>query len=146
MSAMDLRRVTDDFSVSSQLELEDLSELAQLGFRHVINNRPDGEGLDQPSSLEVEAAAKAAGLTYVHAPFAGPPPLAAIDALQQQLASATGPVIAYCRSGTRSITTWAIAQASSGKMDAVTILQAARIAGYNLDGLKEALLNLRTGY
>ena len=142
---MDLKRVTDDFSVSAQLELEDLSELARLGFRHVLNNRPDREAPDQPSSAEVEAAAKAAGLTYVHAPFAGQPPVAAIDALQQQLASATGPVIAFCRSGTRSITAWAIAQARSGRMDVVTILQTARLAGYNLDGLKEALLNLRTG-
>ena len=138
--------MTDDFSVSPQLELEDFSELARLGFKHVVNNRPDGEAPDQSSSAEAEAAAKASGLTYVHAPFAGAPPSAAIDALRGQLASATGPVIAYCRSGTRSITAWAIGQARSGKMDAVTILQAARIAGYNLDGLKEALLNPPTRY
>lgn len=137
---MDLRPVTDGFAVAPQLELDDFSELARLGFRHVVNNRPDGELPDQPSSAEAQVAAKAAGLTYVHAPFAGPPPAAAIDALQQQLASATGPVIAYCRSGTRSITAWAIAQAKSG-MDADAIFQAARNAGYNLDGLKEFLRN-----
>jgi uncharacterized protein (TIGR01244 family) len=137
---MDLRPVTDGFAVAPQLELDDFPELARMGFRHVVNNRPDGESSDQPSSAAAQAAAKAAGLTYVHAPFAGQPPAAAIDALQQQLASATGPVIAYCRSGTRSITAWAIAQAKSG-MDVDAILEAVRNAGYNLDGLKEFLRN-----
>jgi uncharacterized protein (TIGR01244 family) len=137
---MDLRPVTDGFAVAPQLDLDDFAELARLGFKHVVNNRPDGESPDQPSSAQAEAAAKAAGLTYVHAPFAGQPPAAAVDALQQQLRSATGPVAAYCRSGTRSITAWAIAQARSG-MDVDTILQAARNAGYNLDGLKDFLRN-----
>ncbi len=123
---MDVRHVTDGFSVSPQVEPGDFAELARLGFRHVVNNRPDGEGPGQPSSAAAEAAAKAAGLSYVHAPFAGQPPAAAIAALQAQLASATGPVIAYCRSGTRSITAWAILQASSGKMNVETILQSAR--------------------
>ncbi len=125
---MDLRPVTDGFAVSPQLDLEDFPELARLGFRHVINNRPDGEGPGQPASAQAEAAAKAAGLTYVHAPFAGQPPPAAIDAMQEQLTSAAGPVIAYCRSGTRSITAWAIAQAKSGR-DVDAILQAFRNAG-----------------
>jgi uncharacterized protein (TIGR01244 family) len=137
---MDLRHVTDDFAVAPQLDLDDFGELARMGFSHVVNNRPDGEAPDQPSSAEAEAAAKAAGLTYVHAPFAGPPTVSAVDALQRQLTSATGPVIAYCRSGTRSITAWAIARARSG-MDVDTILQAARNAGYNLDGLKDFLRN-----
>jgi uncharacterized protein (TIGR01244 family) len=142
---MDLRPVTDGFAVAPQLELDDFAELARMGFRHVVNNRPDGEAPDQPSSASAEAAAKAAGLTYVHAPFAGPPPASAVEALQRQLASATGPVIAYCRSGTRSITAWAIVQARSGQ-DVDAILQAARNAGYSLDGLKEFLRNAGSGY
>ena len=142
---MDLRPVTDGFAVSPQIELDDFAELARMGFRHAVNNRPDGESPGQPTSAQAEAAAKAAGLTYVHAPFAGKPTPGAVDALQQQLASATGPVIAYCRSGTRSITAWAIAQAKSG-MDVEAILQAVRSAGYNLDAMKEFLRNPRSGY
>ncbi|MBI1361043.1 MAG: TIGR01244 family phosphatase [Alphaproteobacteria bacterium] len=142
---MDVRRVTDGFSVSPQVEPEDFADLARLGFRHVVNNRPDGEASGQPTSAAAEAAASAAGLSYVHAPFAGQPTAAAIETLREQLASATGPVIAYCRSGTRSITAWAVLQASSSRMDVETILQSARIAGYNLDGLKDYLRNLSRG-
>ena len=58
---MDLRPVADGFAVAPQLELDDFAELARMGFRHVVNNRPDGEAPDQPSSASVEAAAKAAG-------------------------------------------------------------------------------------
>lgn len=138
---MDIRRVTDGFSVAPQLAPEDMPELARLGFRHVVNNRPDGEAPDQPDSADMAAAAKAAGLTYVHAPFAGQPTPAALDAVRGQLASATGPVIAYCRSGTRSITAWAITQARSGAMDVAAVIGSARAAGYNLDGLKGFLSN-----
>ena len=62
----DFRRVTDDFSVSPQIDLEDMAAAAAQGFTLVINNRPDGEQPGQPTSAEVEAAAKAAGLDYDH--------------------------------------------------------------------------------
>lgn len=123
----DIRDVTADFSVAPQLEPEDFAEAAALGFRHIINNRPDGEALDQVSSAEAEAAAKAAGLSYVHAPFVGQPTPEAVTAAKQ----AKGKTLAYCRSGTRSVTAWAFAQAAGGG-DAQQIIGAAANAGYNL--------------
>jgi uncharacterized protein (TIGR01244 family) len=63
MSAMaDFRRVTEDLSVAPQISVEDVAEAARLGFRLIVNNRPDGEQPGQPTSAEIEAAAKAAGL------------------------------------------------------------------------------------
>ncbi len=138
----DIKRVTDGFSVAPQLALEDFPELAAMGFRHVINNRPDGEGFGQPSSKAAAAAAKAAGLTYVHAPFAGSPPPDAVAAVTAQLADAKGPVIAYCRSGTRSITAWALAQAQSRSLAPEAIIKAAADAGYDLTPMKDLLRNL----
>lgn len=123
----EIRNVTADFSVAPQLELEDFAEAAALGFKHIINNRPDGEAPDQPSSAEAEAAAKAAGLTYVHAPFVGQPTPDAVKAAAQ----AKGKTLAYCRSGTRSVTAWALAQAGDGG-NAEQIIGAAGDAGYNL--------------
>lgn len=123
----DIRDVTADFSVAPQLELEDFAEAAALGFKHIINNRPDGEAPDQPGSAEAEAAAKAAGLSYVHAPFVGQPTPEAVRAAAQ----AKGRTLAYCRSGTRSVTAWAFAQAGSGG-NAEQIIGAAGNAGYNL--------------
>ncbi len=123
----DIRQVTGQFAVAPQLELDDFAEAAALGFRHIINNRPDGEGPGQPSSAEAEAAARAAGLTYAHAPFVGQPTAEAVKAVT----AARERTLAYCRSGTRSVTAWALAQASAGAA-AEEIVQAAANAGYNL--------------
>ena len=123
----DIRQVTEQFAVAPQLELDEFAEVAALGYTHIINNRPDGEGPDQPSSAQAEAAAKAAGLSYVHAPFVGQPTPDAVKAAAQ----ARGKTLAYCRSGTRSVTAWALAQAGDGG-NAEQIIGAAGNAGYNL--------------
>jgi uncharacterized protein (TIGR01244 family) len=123
----DIRQVTEQFAVAPQIALEDFTEIAGLGYTHVINNRPDGEAADQPDSGDAEAAAKAAGLTYVHAPFVGQP---TADAVKAVMAS-KGKTLAYCRSGTRSVTAWAMAQATNNA-PADQIIQAAANAGYNL--------------
>jgi sulfide:quinone oxidoreductase len=134
----EVRRVTDTFAVAPQLELEDFAELKATGFQHIINNRPDGEAHDQPTSAEAEAAARAAGLTYVHAPFVGQPTPEAVEAAANTIRK----TLAYCRSGTRSVTAWALSQAQNGRMTADEIVQAAALAGYNLSALKEALRRL----
>jgi uncharacterized protein (TIGR01244 family) len=134
----DVRHVTEGFSVAPQLEIEDFADLKAMGFQHIINNRPDGEAHDQPASAEAEAAARAAGLTYVHAPFVGQPTPEAVDAA----AKAAGKTLAYCRSGTRSVTAWAFSQAKNGQMTAEEIVRAAARAGYNLSALKDALRHL----
>ena len=123
----DIRQVTEQFAVAPQLELDEFAEVAALGYTHIINNRPDGEGPGQPSSAQAEAAAKAAGLSYVHAPFVGQPTPDAVKAAAQ----ARGKTLAYCRSGTRSVTAWALAQAGDGG-NAEQIIGAAGNAGYNL--------------
>jgi sulfide:quinone oxidoreductase len=134
----DIRRVTETFAVAPQLAAGDFEDLKAQGFDTVINNRPDGEALGQLRSADAESAAKAAGLTYVHAPFAGPPTREAIDAA----ANAAGSTLAYCRSGTRSVTAWALAQAKQGRMSTEEIVKAAAGAGYDLAALKEALHRL----
>jgi sulfide:quinone oxidoreductase len=135
----DLRRVTDTFSVAPQLAAEDFAELKALGVKTVIGNRPDGESPHEMQSDEAEAAAAAAGIAYVYAPFQGTPTEEAVEAVMNL---GPGPVVAYCRSGTRSITAWALAQAKSGAMDADSIVRAAEGAGYNLGNLKEFLRSL----
>jgi uncharacterized protein (TIGR01244 family) len=69
----DFRRVTDDFTTAPQISIADVAEAARQGFRTVINNRPDDEEPGQPSSAEIEAAARAAGLAYFHIPVRGGP-------------------------------------------------------------------------
>src|SRR5215468_9699361 len=104
----DIRQVTPDFAVAPQLQPGEMAEVAALGFKLVINNRPDHEVAGQPTSDEMEAAAKAAGLHYLHAPVSGTPVSTAIEAVHHAVKHAHGPVLAFCRSGTRSIVTWSL--------------------------------------
>lgn len=131
----DFRSVTDDFSVSPQIALADVAAAAAQGFALVINNRPDGEQPDQPTSAQVEAAAKAAGLAYVHIPVVGSPTPEQVEANRLAIAAADGPVLAFCRSGTRSIVTWSIGQAMSGERGRGELTALGRDAGYDLSGV-----------
>jgi uncharacterized protein (TIGR01244 family) len=131
----DIRRVTSEFSVAPQLALEDLETAAAQGFKLVINNRPDGEAPGQPTAAAMEAAARAAGLGYVHIPVSGMARPDQVEAMQAALAEAGGPVLAYCRSGTRSITTWALGQAASGARAPSEIVELGYEAGYDLSPL-----------
>jgi uncharacterized protein (TIGR01244 family) len=104
MSALPLRQVAPDVCVAPQLTPEAMAEAAAMGFRSVVNNRPDFEhGPDQPTSAQIEAAARAAGLEYRFLPVDGgyqsPDEIAAFAALLQELPR---PLLAFCRSGARS--------------------------------------------
>jgi uncharacterized protein (TIGR01244 family) len=103
MSHLPAQALSPDFSVAPQLEPAAMALAAQAGFRSVINNRPDGEGgPDQPRNADIEAAARAAGLQYVHQPVSGgyqsPEEIAAFAQLLVQLPH---PILAFCRSGAR---------------------------------------------
>jgi uncharacterized protein (TIGR01244 family) len=131
----DFRRVTDDFTTAPQISAADVAEAARQGFTTIINNRPDGEEPGQPTSAEIEAAAQAAGLRDAHLPVRGAPGPAEVEAVREVVDSADGPVLAFCRSGTRSITTWSIGQAMSGAMSRGDLVSLGRAAGYDLSGV-----------
>ena len=98
---------TDTFATAPQLLPEDMATAAAQGFRTVINNRPDGEALDQPTAAAVGAAAAAAGLAYHHLPVVGGAITPEqVEEFKQLLATAQQPVLAFCRSGTRSTVLW----------------------------------------
>ncbi len=102
--SLPLQAIAPDVCVAPQLTPEAMAEAAAMGFKSVINNRPDFEhGPDQPTSAEIEAAAKAAGLAYRHLPVAGgyqsPEEIAAFAELLETLPR---PLLAFCRSGARS--------------------------------------------
>jgi uncharacterized protein (TIGR01244 family) len=130
----DIRRVTDSFSVAPQLQPDEVAEVARQGFRLLINNRPDGEAPGQPSSEAMALAARQAGLDYLHIPIIGPGAPGQVEAMHEALAGAAGPALAFCRSGTRSITVWARGQAQAGDHTREALLEAGRGAGYDLSG------------
>ena len=103
-TTLPVRAIDDGVFVAPQLDAAAMAEAARAGFRSVVNNRPDHEhGPGQPTSAEVEAAARAAGLEYRFLPVDGgwqsPEEIAAFAAL---LAELPRPVLAFCRSGARS--------------------------------------------
>jgi uncharacterized protein (TIGR01244 family) len=130
----DFRRVTDQLSVSPQISAEDVGRAAQAGFRAIANTRPDGEEPTQPDGQSIEAAARQAGLAYIHIPVRGGPTPEQVAAMAQALGEAEGPVLAFCRSGTRSITTWALGQAHGGARSPSELVALGREAGYDLSG------------
>lgn len=131
---MDLKRINDRITVSGQIQPGDVAALKAAGFTTIINNRPEGESPDQPAGAEIEAAAREAGLTYIAIPLGreGVTP-DMVEKTEAALEGSTGPVFAFCRSGTRSTTLWALSQA--GKMDADEIISEAAEAGYDMSHL-----------
>ncbi|MBL0942983.1 MAG: TIGR01244 family phosphatase [Hydrogenophaga sp.] len=131
---MDLKRLTPSLAVAPQVAPADMAALAAAGFTTVICNRPDGEQPGQPDHHTMAAAAQAAGLRFVFQPVVsgqiGP---AQVQAFGEALAQATGPVLAYCRSGTRCTTLWALSQAGQRPWD--ELLATAAAAGYDLSRL-----------
>jgi uncharacterized protein (TIGR01244 family) len=130
------RKLTENVLVSPQLALADVAAAAASGVAMIINNRPDGEDPDAPQSADIAAAAAAEGLNYVeipvgHAGFSEPQ----VDAMIAALEQAEGPILAYCRSGTRSTLLWALAQAKQGE-NPDAIARAAMQAGYDISPVR----------
>lgn len=133
------RKLSDDFYASPQVTPGEMSEAAAMGIALVVNNRPDGEAPDQPPSADIEAAARAAGMDYLAIPvgsagFSEPQ----VERLQQAMAGASGPVLGFCRSGTRSTLLWSLARARSGE-DPESIADAAAAVGYDVAPVRPAM-------
>ncbi len=133
------RQLTARVYASPQIGLDDVAEAARAGFGLIINNRPEGESDDQVPGEDIAAAAAAAGLGYVtipvtHAGFSE----WQVKAMAQALASTDKPVLAYCRSGTRSTLLWALAEASGGTSPHSLAANAAQ-AGYDLNPVRAML-------
>lgn len=129
---LDLRRLTDSYSVAPQIAPEDMAALKALGFHTVIDNRPDGE---IPVDLQADAmaiAARAAGLTFVLNPVTPGQFTPELVARQRAaMDAAQGPVFAYCASGNRSTVVWELVHA--GRMPVDDMLAIAASAGYAHD-------------
>lgn len=111
---MNMTQLSPTLSVRPQVLPEEVAQLAAAGFKGIINNLPDGEGPDQPSSSELEAAAKRHGLAYWHIPVVpGQATEEQARAFAAALRGANGPVVAFCRTGNRSTGLWKMVEQTS---------------------------------
>jgi len=138
----EFRQVTPDFSVAGQIDATDVARAAEAGYKTLVNNRPEHEEPGQPSAAEIKAAAEAAGLSFINLPYAGQTPPNVVAETAALLEEAPAPVLAYCRTGTRSIKAWALAAALTGTKRPDEIIALAAKAGYDLEGARGALVTL----
>ncbi len=131
---MHIERVTPQLSVSSQVLTTDIAAIHEQGFKSIICNRPDGESADQPGFADIEKEAGKYGIACKYQPV-NSATLTRDDAARfaDSLAILPGPTLAYCRTGTRCITLWAMANLPS--LGDACVLTTAQRAGYDLSEL-----------
>ena len=135
---MDIRQISPELSVAPQITVQEVGAAAAAGYRAVICNRPEGESADQPATAAIREAAAAHGMAFRHIPvIPGDVTDADVDAFAAAMAEMPGPVLAYCRTGTRAATLWALSKAPNLSADAV--LKAAEGAGYDLSAMRPRL-------
>lgn len=137
---MSIKALTPHLSVSPQIFAADLQAVAAAGFKSVICNRPDGESADQPSFKEMESAAHEHGLQAHYLPAeTGKVRDEDGAAFGQLLQTMPGPILAYCRTGMRSTTMWALSQATA--MPLSQILETSQKAGFDMKALVQRIAN-----
>jgi sulfide:quinone oxidoreductase len=129
------KEIRPGVAVAGQLAPQDIAALAAQGYRTIINNRPDGEEAGQMTAAEARAEAERLGMTYIHLPVT----TATIgredaDAMARALAESPRPVVAHCRSGTRSYVLVALGEALAGADPHALVAEAAG-NGYDLRAL-----------
>lgn len=130
--------LTPTLSVASQLTEADIAQAARDGFRAIINNRPDGEEPTQITSKKIALLAAQHGMEYPFVPaVSGKIGADEITGMAQALARLKAPVLAFCRTGTRSTTLWALAQANT--LPAEEIIATAAAAGFDLTAFRPQL-------
>lgn len=137
---MDIKKITDKFSVTPQITPDEIDAIKETGFKAIICNRPDGEGPDQPTFEEIETAAKKAGLEVAYVPVqSGMVRDEDVEAFGAALKDLPRPVLGYCRTGTRSATLWSLHEAK--KRPLPEILAATKAAGYDMSGVARRIAN-----
>jgi sulfide:quinone oxidoreductase len=135
---MDIKKISPALSVSPQIYPEHMERIAAEGFKTIINNRPDNEIDDQPLFAELAAEAAKYGLVIIDHPII-PGAMTEDDVVRfdNDLKTAKGPVLAFCRTGTRSTILWATNEARHTDVD--VILKTAESIGINLSGQRDQL-------
>lgn len=112
---MSIQKISEDYSVTGQITPANMVQIAEMGFKSIICNRPDGEATTQPSFAEIEKAAIEAGLGAKYLPVPpAPPKIGDAQKLVDMLAELEAPVLAYCGSGARAANLWNMCKTISG--------------------------------
>lgn len=135
-----MKQVTEKLWIAPQPKAADFEDAKAKGIARIINNRPDGEEQGQPTAEQSAASASHLGMEYVHIPVVtGKITTEKVRAFQKALSEAEGPVLAHCRTGTRSLTLWAIGEVLDGRMTVAEVDELGSRLGVDLAGAKNWL-------
>jgi len=136
---MKIRQLSKNFAIAPQIHPRQIADIVQAGFTTLVNFRPDDESWGQPKNVQIEAAAKEAGLDYVFIPVSMREGISPeqIEKTRQLLSADNGNVLAFCRTGTRVAFVWGLAQKNT--LSADQIVAAGANAGVDLEKLRPAL-------
>lgn len=130
-----MKQISDKLFVRSQLTADDIRQARVQGFAAIINNRPDGEEPGQPTAAENRSVAEGEQLAYTHIPvITGQVSEGQVRAFQKALSEAGGPVLAHCKTGTRSATLYAIGEVLDGRMERDEVIPLGQSVGLDLSG------------
>ncbi|MGB5446525.1 MAG: TIGR01244 family sulfur transferase [Psychromonas sp.] len=122
---LEIKPLASQFSVSPQILLDDLSVIAELGYKSIINNRPDGEASDQPDNHKLQKKCQELGLEYQYMPvIPGNITTQNVQDMRDAISKMPKPILAFCRTGTRSCLLW-----SGSAEDNITLAQRIEKAG-----------------
>ena len=141
---MDIRPLSDSYSVTPQILPDDIPAIAAAGFKTVICNRPDRENPDELAAEALRAAIEAAGMTLIINPVVGGALTTEnVDSQRAAIDTAQGPILAYCASGNRSSIVWALANA--GRQPTDDLIAAGAKYGYQLGQFRDLIDRLAQG-
>ena len=134
---MDIKQINAEMSVSEQISINDLDQLAQHGIKSIICNRPNHEIESEHTTIELEKHADELGIELHYLPVDHATINADdVRAFEAAYMSTPKPVHGYCRSGLRAMTLWSLMQIKSG-VNVDTAIATAQQAGYDFSKFKE---------
>lgn len=139
---MNITELSSLYFVSPQIAVSDVASLKAQGFDVIVNNRPDGEAEDQPTSADIQAAAEQAGLRYVYNPVDLSKLSQKEVSAQNELMQADEKVFAYCRTGTRSSVLWVLAN-QKDETSFITLVAEVMKKGFDLGRCLPAMERLK---
>lgn len=129
--------IVEGFSVAPNLTENDFPALAAAGYKTIINNRHDGEEPNQLTAAQAQKLAEENGLSYLHIPIA----IQAItptdvEQFSNALKTNPRPILAHCKTGTRSCLLWAMTTAKDKTLTIDELMQCAAKGGYDLSNMR----------
>lgn len=135
---MEIKRISPFLSVSPQIYPAHMEQIATRGFRTIINNRPDNEKDNQPLADDLAVEADRHGMIFINQPvISGHVTIRDSEKFAAELHLASGPVLAFCRTGTRCTILWALSEARHLDVDVIMSFVAG--IGYDLKNQREKL-------